>query len=95
MHINKSGTLARMREGKYATIVANAKKMIASRINKCLNCLRTSKLHTSFDPPVGVARFLSLLESSTPIFSGISFDLLGPLKLELGVRTLPPKDMHL
>ena len=68
--------------------MAHAKKMIKTRIDRCPTCLKTSKLHTNFDPPVGVPRFLSLLESSSPIFAGISFDVLGPLKflLKRGAR---------
>ena len=57
--------------------------MIKPLINKCVTCINTSKLPTKFDPPVGPPRFLNLLESSSPIFTGISFDILGPLKFLL------------
>ena len=83
MHLNKTATNARMREGTYGTIVAHAKKIIKNKINKCPTCLKTSKQHTNFDPPLGPPRFLSLLESSSPVFLGISFDVLGPLKFLL------------
>ena len=36
-----------------------------------------------FDPPLGTPRFLNLLESSSPIFLGVSFDAIGPMKFLL------------
>ena len=41
-----------------------------------------------FDPPLGAPRFLNLLESSSPIFLGVSFDAIGPMRflLKRGAR---------
>ena len=83
MHLNKTATNARMREGTYGAIIARAKKIIKTKINKCPTCLKTSKQHTNFDPLLGAPRFISLLESSSPVFLGISFDVLRPLKFLL------------
>ena len=88
LHLNKSTTAARLRQGKFGVITAHSKKMIQPLIENCVKCIKTSKLPAKFDPPLGPPRFLNLLESSSPIFSGISFDIIGPLKflLKRGAR---------
>ena len=40
-------------------------------------------METFNPPPVGTPRFLNLLESSSPIFLGVSMDAIGPIKLLL------------
>ena len=57
-------------------------------ISSCVRCVRTSKAPPKFDPPLGAPRFLNLLESSSPIFLGVSFDAIGPMKflLKRGAR---------
>ena len=57
-------------------------------ISSCVKCIKTSKTPARFDPPLGAPRFLNLLESSSPIFLGVSFDAIGPIKflLKRGAR---------
>ena len=57
-------------------------------ISSCVRCIRTSKAPPRFDPPLGAPRFLNLLESSSPIFLGVSFDAIGPMRflLKRGAR---------
>ena len=83
LHLNKSATLARMRQGYFGTIIAHVRKIISPLIKNCVRCTRNTKCMETFDPPVGMPRFLNLLESSFPIFLGVSFDAIGPIKLLL------------
>ena len=83
LHLNKSATLARMRQGYFGTIIAHVRKIISPLIKNCVRCTRNTKCMETFDPPVGTPRFLNLLESSSPIFLGVSFDAIGPIKLLL------------
>ena len=83
LHLNKSTTAARLRQGNFGAIIAHAKKIILPLISACVKCIKTSKAPTRFDPPLGAPRFLNLLESSSPIFSGVSFDAIGPMKFLL------------
>ena len=78
LHLNKGGTLARMKQGSYATVIPHARKIIKPHLKNCVRCLRNAKIVQTFSPPVGNPRFFSLLESSSPIFLGISMDMLGP-----------------
>ena len=88
LHLNKSTTAARLRQGNFGAIIAHAKKIIHPLITSCVKCIKTAKVLTKFDPPLGAPRFLNLLESSSPIFSGVSFDAIGPIKflLKRGAR---------
>ena len=52
-------------------------------ISSCVRCVRTSKAPPKFDPLLGAPRFLSLLESSSPIFLGVSFDAIEPMRILL------------
>ena len=88
LHLNKSATLARMRQGSFGVIISHVRKIIAPLIKNCVRCTRNSKNIETFNPPVGTPRFLTLLESSSPIFLGVSMDAIGPIKLllECGAR---------
>ena len=83
---NKSQTgchcskVARLRPWHYRTIVAHARKIILPMISSCVRCVRTSKAPPKFNPPLGAPRFLGLLESTSPIFLGVSFDAIRPLR---------------
>merc|ERR1711888_151124 len=72
-----------MRQGSYAVIIPHVRKVIGPLIKSCVRCIRNSKSIQTFNPPVGTPRFLSLLESSSPIFLGVSMDAIGPIKLLL------------
>ena len=79
-NLNKSTTCARLRQGNYAVVVAHSKKLLkTSHLPMC----PLTKIPEKFYPPLGPPRFLSLLESSCPVFTGISFDLVGPLRFQL------------
>ena len=88
LHLNRGGTLARMKQGSFATIIPHARKVIKPHLKNCVRCLRNAKIVQTFSPPVGNPRFFSLLESSSPIFLGISMDMLGPVNflLKRGAR---------
>merc|ERR1712236_35475 len=88
LHLNRGGTLARMKQGSYASIIPHARKVINPYLKNCVKCLRNAKNVQTFSPPVGNPRFFSLLESSSPIFLGISMDMIGPVKflLKRGAR---------
>ena len=80
LHLNKSATIARLRQGYYGTVLAHARKILLPMISECVRCIRTSKAPPKFNPPLGAPRFLGLLESTSPIFLGVSFDAIGPLR---------------
>ena len=88
LHLNKGGTLSRMKQGIFATIIPHARKIIKPHLKNCVKCLRTAKELQTFSPPLGNPRFFSLLENSSPIFLGISMDMVGPTKflLKRGAR---------
>ena len=80
LHINKSATIARLRTGPYGTVLAHARKILTPLISECVRCVRVSKAPLQFNPQLGAPRFLGLLDSTSPIFIGVSFDLIGPLR---------------
>merc|ERR1712215_564486 len=69
--------------GNYASIIPHARKIINPYLKNCVKCLKNDKNIQTFSPPVGNPRFFSLLESSSPIFLGISTDMIGPVKFLL------------
>ena len=83
LHLNKGGTLSRMKQGIFATVIPHARKIIKPHLKHCVKCLRTAKELQTFSPPLGNPRFFSLLENSSPIFLGISMDMVGPTKFLL------------
>ena len=80
LHLNKSATIARLRQGHYGTVLAHARKILTPMISECVRCIRTSKAPLKFNPQLGAPRFLGLLDSTSPIFLGVSFDAIGPLR---------------
>ena len=77
-----------MKQGNYAVIIPHIRKVIDPLLKSCVRCIRNAKNIQTFQPPIGNPRFLSLLESSSPIFLGISMDAIGPVKflLKRGAR---------
>ena len=43
LHLNRGGTLARMKTGKYAVIVPHARKIISPHLKKCVKCSKNDK----------------------------------------------------
>ena len=43
LHLNKSATIARFRQGCYGTVLAHARKILLPMISECVRCIRTSK----------------------------------------------------
>ena len=69
LHLNRGGTLA---QGNYVSIIPHATKVINPYLKNYVKCLRNvNNLQTS-SLPVGNPRFFSLIESSSPIFLGVS-----------------------
>ena len=77
-----------MKQGSYAVIIPHIRKVIDPLLKSCVKCIRNAKTIQTFQPPIGNPRFLSLLESSSPIFLDISMDAIGPVKflLKRGAR---------
>merc|ERR1711867_126368 len=49
LHLNKSGTLARMKQGSYAVIIPHIRKVIDPLLKSCVRCVRNAKNIQTFN----------------------------------------------
>ena len=73
LHLNKSTTAARLRQGKFGVITAHSKKMIQPLIENCVTCIKTSKLPAKFDPPSWTSQISKLVGVLFPHLYRYSF----------------------